>query len=325
MPILPFTLRQLEVFASLSTTGSFRRSAEQMGISQASVSNQIKTLEEQLGVALFDRKPGRRPVLRPEGLAFRDDLREFERAAAALAAHRRQTGAVPDQPTRFRLLVGQGMFDGYVRRKLDAFYDLHPHIDLDFETRWPFGELSQHVESGRYDFALINQRADRPVQPIWRKLATVRGGIYGHRKYAEGHSLPLTADQANRLPFILPKSTSKQEREALQSYEAHGIRPRQVIGHTQYYDVMAAMLDRGLGVASFSEAILPEALRQDVILLFPLDDWHLLYLRKDGTAGAAADHVEHFLIACLIDDPSYPAMDVQRDALPESLRGQTIS
>jgi hypothetical protein len=255
-------------------------------------------------------------VLRPEGLAFRDDLRAFESAAAALAAHRRPTGDEAEQVRKFRLLVGQGMFDGYIRRKLDTFYDRFAHIDLDFETRWPFGELIRQVESGRYDFALINQRADRPVHPDCRQLAMVRGGIYGHRKYAQGHQLPLTAEQINRLPFILPKSTSKQEREALQSYEEHGIRPRHVIGHTQYYDVMAAMLDRGLGVASFSTAILPAALRDDVILLYPLDDWRLLYARKDGVAGDAADQVERFLIESVICDPDYPAMGIDRAALP---------
>lgn len=317
MPSLPFTLRQLEVFASLAATGSFRRTADDLGISQASVSNQVKTLEEQLGVELFDRKPGRRPVLRPDGLAFREDLRAFEKAAEALAAHRRREPVQEDQPRRFRLLVGQGMFDGYIRRKLDAFYDLYPHIDLDFETRWPFGELIRQIAQGRFDFALINQRADRPVAEGCRQLAMVAGGIYGHRKFADGHELPLTAEQMNRLPFILPKSTSEQEREALQSYERHGIFPRHVVGHTQYYDVMAAMLDRGLGVASFSSAILPAALREDVIMLYPLDDWRLLYARKTSCLGDAADQVERFLISSLLADPDYPAMEIDWAEVPD--------
>ncbi len=79
----PFTLRQLEVFSSLCTTRSFRRSAGTLGISQASVSNQMKALEGQLGLALFDRKPGRRPTLTAEGMAFLDDLRAFQAAAQA--------------------------------------------------------------------------------------------------------------------------------------------------------------------------------------------------------------------------------------------------
>ena len=73
MPNLPFTMRQLEVFASLCATRSFRRSAESLGISQASVSNQMKALEAQLGLQLFARRPGKRPTLTPEGAAFLED------------------------------------------------------------------------------------------------------------------------------------------------------------------------------------------------------------------------------------------------------------
>ena len=77
MANFPFTLRQLEVFSSLCATRSFRRSAEMLGISQASVSNQMKALEDQLGITLFARRPGQRPTLTPEGMAFLDDLRAF--------------------------------------------------------------------------------------------------------------------------------------------------------------------------------------------------------------------------------------------------------
>src|SRR5687767_3241537 len=115
MATLPFTLRQLEVFASLCATRSFRRSAESLGISQASVSNQMKALEAQLGVALFVRRPGQRPTLTPEGMAFLDDLRAFDAAALALAAHRRRGDE--QNTVRYRVLVGQGLLDGYIRPK----------------------------------------------------------------------------------------------------------------------------------------------------------------------------------------------------------------
>lgn len=308
MPSLPFTLRQLDIFASLCATRSFRRSAEQLGISQASVSNQIKALEEQLGLDLFDRAPGRRPSLRPAGLAFLDDLQQFQRSAERLAGHRRTASEPVAATRRFRVLVGQGMFDAYVRRKLDRFLADHGQIDLDFEAQLPFGQLVRAVDSGQFDFALINQRADMPVHPEFRELALVRGGIYGHRKFAAGHSLPLSRDVLNRLPFILPKATSKQEREVLRNFEAHGIQPRQVVAHTQFYDVIAAMLERGLGLASFSAAILPPAMRDDVLLLYPMEHWRLLWFRKSGNADPQADAVEAFLIASVVDDPDYPGL-----------------
>jgi len=309
MANLPFTLRQLEVFSSLCTTRSFRRSAESLGISQASVSNQMKTLEDQLGVALFARRPGQRPTLTAEGMAFFDDLRAFQAAAEALAAHRRKRSDETES-VRYDVLVGQGMLDGYIRPKLDRFFAANPGIDLQFEGRTPSGDLARDLEDGRYDFAMIHRRADRWVEPHFRQLALVRGGIYGHRKFAEGRQLPLQPELLNTLPFIMPLSASAQEREMLQFFERYGIRPRRVIGHTQYYDVMAAMLERGVGIASFADSILPPEMREDVILLYPLENWRLLWFRKDAGGDPRCDAVQRFLMSCVLQDPNYRTISV---------------
>lgn len=310
MANLPFTLRQLEVFASLSATRSFRRTAESLGISQASVSNQMKVLEEQLGFRLFARRPGQRPTLTAEGLVFLDDLRAFQAAGEALAAHRRRGGEAVRQTVRYNVLVGQGLLDGYIRGKLDRFFAAHPQIELAFEARPPSAELARDIEDGRYDFALIHRRADRSVESHFHPLALVRGGIYGHRKFAEGKRVPLRAEEINALPFIMPLAASAQEGEILRLFERYGIRPRRVIGHTQYYDVMAAMLERGVGVSSFADAILPSEMRGDVILLYPLENWRLLWFRKDAGGDPRCDEVQAFLMSSVLQDPNYQTISV---------------
>jgi len=308
----PFTLRQLEVFASLCATRSFRRSAESLGISQASVSNQMKALEAQLGVTLFARRPGQRPTLTPEGMAFLDDLRAFHSAGEALAAHRRGASD-EDQPVRYRVLVGQGLLDGFIRSKLDRFFEAHPQIELTFEAHPPSNALARDIEDGRFDFALIHRRADRSIEPHLRQLALVRGGIYGHRKFAEGRQLPLRPELINTLPFIMPLAASAQEVEMLRFFERYGIRPRKVIGHTQYYDVMAAMLERGVGISSFADAILPPEMRDVVILLYPLENWRLLWYRKDAGSDPRCDAVQAFLLSSVLQDPNYRTISVFAD------------
>ncbi|WP_224816060.1 hydrogen peroxide-inducible genes activator [Hasllibacter sp. MH4015] len=57
---LPFTLRQLRYLVALEDTRHFREAAEACGISQPSLSVQIKSLEESLGLTLVER--GRGPV-----------------------------------------------------------------------------------------------------------------------------------------------------------------------------------------------------------------------------------------------------------------------
>jgi DNA-binding transcriptional LysR family regulator len=309
MASLPFTLRQLDVFASLCATRSFRRSAESLGISQASVSNQIKALEQQLGVSLFSRRPGQRPTVTAEGMAFLDDLRAFQAAGEALASHRR-AAVESDDPVQFRVLVGQGMLDSYIRPKLDRFFAAHTRIELEFDPQAPSGDLARDLEDGRYDFALIHRRADRSVEPYFRQLALVQGGIYGHRSFAEGRQLPLAAEEINTLPFIMPLAASAREQELLRFYERRGIRPKRVIGHTQYYDVMAAMLDRGVGISSFSDAILPGEMRANVIMLHPLENWRLLWYRKDHGTDPRREAVASFLLSCVLQDPNYRTISV---------------
>lgn len=284
-----------------------------LGISQASVSNQIKALEEQLGQPLFDRRSGARPTLTSEGMAFLDDFRAFQSAAEALAAHRRRSVHDEQQPVRYNVLVGQGLLDGFIRGKLDRFFAAHPQIGLEFEARTPSNALARDIEHGRYDFALFHRRADRAVEPHFRSLALVRGGIYGHRKFAEDRSLPLSSEAINALPFIMPLASSAPEGEMLHLFERHGIRPRKVIGHTQYYDVMAAMLERGVGVSSFADTILPAEMRDEVILLYPLENWRLLWFRKDAGGDPRCEAVQAFLMSCVLQDPNYTTISVTSD------------
>jgi DNA-binding transcriptional LysR family regulator len=310
MANFPFTLRQLEVFSSLCATRSFRRSAESLGISQASVSNQMKALEAQLGFALFARRPGQRPSLTPEGMAFLDDMRAFDAAGEALAAHRRSSGDAAERQVRYRILVGQGLLDHYIRPKLDRFFAGNPQIELAFEAHAPSRQLSRDLEDGKFDFGMIHQRADRPVEPHLRQLALVRGGIYGHRKFVEGRDLPLRAEELNAMPFIMPLAASQQEDDILRLFDRYGIRPRRVIGHTQYYDVMAAMLERGVGVSSFADSILPPEMREDVIQLYPLENWRLLWDRKDAGGDPRCDAVQAFLMSSVLQDANYRTISV---------------
>jgi LysR family hydrogen peroxide-inducible transcriptional activator len=54
-PKLNLSLRQLEYFKTISDAGSFRGAAERLGVTQPTLTAQIATLEESLGVKLFER------------------------------------------------------------------------------------------------------------------------------------------------------------------------------------------------------------------------------------------------------------------------------
>src|SRR5260370_1236980 len=84
-------LRQIRSFLSIAETLHFGRTAELIHISQPALSLQIRALEEDIGVRLFERNR-RKTTLTAAGFAFRDDagaaLSQLEQAIrrARLAA-----------------------------------------------------------------------------------------------------------------------------------------------------------------------------------------------------------------------------------------------
>ena len=313
MQNLPFTLRQLVIFETLAETRSFRRSAELLGISQASVSSQVKALEEQLGVALLLRRSGKRPDLTHEGENYLSDLRLFRTAAAQLAGHRRRTH-VSQETVRYRVLLGQGLADYYIRPKLDQFLTRHPHIILEFDTRTPSEQLDAAAQSEKFDFVLIHRDVDRPINPPMRSLGRVPSGIYGDRRLAEGKPLPLSAEETSHLPFVLgAASDDGGEARVRRALAAFNVSPTNIVARVQFFDVIIAMLDRGQAVTNMPGAMIPLDMRPRIVSLFPMHDWRLVFLRQDDSADEDRDAIERFLLDSVLKDPAYLIVDDATD------------
>ncbi len=74
---------QLRAYVTAATLGSVTRTAEALHVTQPAITAQIKALEEELGVALFDRRPGRISLTRA-GESLLDDARKVLDAAGGL-------------------------------------------------------------------------------------------------------------------------------------------------------------------------------------------------------------------------------------------------
>ena len=81
---MAFTLRQLQFFVAASETGSITGAARSLSISQSSVTEAIRALEEDLGVELFARQ-ARGLEITHKGQAF---LRHARRILADVSSAR---------------------------------------------------------------------------------------------------------------------------------------------------------------------------------------------------------------------------------------------
>jgi DNA-binding transcriptional LysR family regulator len=301
-----FTLRQVEVFETIRECASFRLAAEKLGISQAAVSNHLKSLEDQLGVTLFAREPGKRPSLTAQGAAFTRDLQPFLGAAAILNGHKRRQEEI--EAYRFKVYVGLSLLENFVRPKLDHFLKDHPEIDLEFLAEAPDPETLRKIFEDRFDFALLHLMRAETHDDATRVLARCRSGVFAHRSILPPHDGPLTADQVSRLPFLLPPAGTGQEKRMIDALDRAGIRPCEVAHRTQFFDVLSALVEQGVGAGLLGETFIRPEMRREVELVLPFEPWRIVLRRSPRLRGKAASAVERFLIDSVLADGRYPAL-----------------
>ncbi len=126
MTYLP--LNTLPAFRAAARLQNLRAAAEELSLTHSAVSQQIKLLEEQLGVALFDRR-GRSLVLNAAGAALQravepalDRLAEGVQAARAVAA-----GDVQ----QLRLTVLPSFAQRWLLPRMGRWREAHPDITLE--------------------------------------------------------------------------------------------------------------------------------------------------------------------------------------------------
>ena len=123
------SLRALRVFCIAAQRESFREAAELCFLTSSAVSHQIKQLETELGIRLFERAP-RSLTLTVEGRAFYDDVRPAIAELDAVASKHAKT-----EHTRSLRISVQPFFasEAFVPR-LPEFVDEHPDIDISVDT-----------------------------------------------------------------------------------------------------------------------------------------------------------------------------------------------
>jgi DNA-binding transcriptional LysR family regulator len=145
-------LRHLRYFVAVAEEGHMTRAAEQLGIQQPPLSQQIRALENELGVQLFRRKP-RGVELTDAGLAFLEHARTILAQVERASATTRRTA----RGEQGRVVVGftsSAPFHPFVPRVIRTFRELSPHVSLVLEESGS-GELVQALHSEEIDAAFI--------------------------------------------------------------------------------------------------------------------------------------------------------------------------
>ncbi|MEP7456187.1 LysR substrate-binding domain-containing protein [Phyllobacterium sp. SB3] len=146
-------LRHLRYFVAVAEEGSITKAAERLHIQQPPLGQQIRLLEEELGVQLFDRLP-KRIMLNAAGGVFLEEARAVLARAREAMEHVRRF----DRGERGRLIVGftsSASLHKLTPRILRTFRDEYPLAKIEVEERETY-ELILALQEKRIDAALLH-------------------------------------------------------------------------------------------------------------------------------------------------------------------------
>lgn len=116
-------LNGLRAFAAAGRHLTFRAAAEDLGVTQGAVAQQVRGLEEHLGLRLFLREP--------RGLSFTEEGRGYHAAVSrAFSQLSDATAALRSAPSRVTISVTPTFASKWLIPQLADFTEAHPGIDL---------------------------------------------------------------------------------------------------------------------------------------------------------------------------------------------------
>ena len=145
-------LRHLRYFIAVAEEGSFTRAAARLGIQQPPLSQQLKALEQELGIELL-RRHARGVETTPAGAAFLDEARATLTGLAAGAERSRRVARGIEGAITIGLATSAASHR-LAPLAIAAFRERHPAVDMVF-LEGNAAELTEAVLERRADVALI--------------------------------------------------------------------------------------------------------------------------------------------------------------------------
>jgi DNA-binding transcriptional LysR family regulator len=160
-------IRALRYFAAVAETGHMTRAAEQLGIQQPPLSQQIKALERELGVLLFRRHP--------RGVALTDAGRLFQTEALRMlqdmdAMKQRMVRVAKGQAGTLAVgFTSSAAAHRFMPEALREFRRAYPAVELQLRED-NAAELTEALAAGRLHCGLLRVPVARPERLVFETL-----------------------------------------------------------------------------------------------------------------------------------------------------------
>ncbi|MFF7729397.1 LysR family transcriptional regulator [Streptomyces sp. NPDC008001] len=148
-------LRRLEYFVVVADELHLGRAAQRCGVSQPTLSHQMKVLEKELGAELLSRG-NRRMALTPPGRALQEEAPQLLQRTYAIKARIKDAAAGHRRPVR---VAFSRSGHALRQREMVAEFREHDDVPVSVESGWSERNI-ELVRAGRADFAFVRPPVD---------------------------------------------------------------------------------------------------------------------------------------------------------------------
>jgi DNA-binding transcriptional LysR family regulator len=277
--------RQLRYFLAVVDHGGVTAAARALHLTQPSLSQSVRTLESELGTALFERI-GRR--LRPTGAGealvgpARQVLRDLEQAHGAVGAVRGLAAGRLDIATLATLAVDP------LARLTGAFRRRYPELSLRLVAPESADAVRELVLSGDCEIGLEHlaaPAAELAILPLGRQQLFV---VLPPRTAVDGDK-PLGFGALAGLAWVASPVGSSTRTLLEESLAGHGITP-QIAVETPHREAIVPLVLAGAGSALLPGALARHAARRGAVVRAtkPRIDREIALVHRKGPLGPAA-------------------------------------
>ena len=193
-------LRHLQLLVAIADTGSVRRAAEHVGMSQPAATQALADIESLLGIALFERlvrgmrlsAAGRAVIPMARGTlnalrASADTLHSLQSGASGVL----RVGAIP------------AAVSGLLCRTLPLLSDSHPELRIEvFEASGE--QLAAELTSGRIDIALCRRPAQLPAGCAFEEVTQDVPWVVAGRRHPLARKAKVSLAELRAARWMLP-------------------------------------------------------------------------------------------------------------------------
>jgi LysR family transcriptional regulator, transcription activator of glutamate synthase operon len=253
-------IKQVQYFLMLSETGSFSAAAEELYISQSSLSKQIIALEKELNSQLYDRSK-RKIALTPAGDTFLMHARNLNSAYQAMLAEMAQYKTTTSLSIVAIPVIAQYGIPSFIAQ----FKQAHPNIQFTLDEREATAILPL-LNNHQFDLAFLRDNYLDKEQYAFLEVARDKFQVILSRHHRLAGRDSIALKELSDENFIMFDKGTIVHELAIDACRAHGFEPRIFYASLRVESVLGLVASNS-GVALMMEKVFSYHQHPDVIAI----------------------------------------------------------